>query len=70
MPNFRGVKLNLNNPLHSFIWLTSAVTQERALYPREFYLLGGMWGMVDGIYDLEVENNSRALTYELIDDGV
>ncbi len=51
---YRRVKLNVNNPLHSFIWLTSAVTLEKAykdvpyklrvnpsagaLYPTEVYV--------------------------------
>jgi SagB-type dehydrogenase family enzyme len=51
---YRRVKLNLNNPLHSFIWLTSAVSLEKmykdipyqlrvnpsagALYPTEVYV--------------------------------
>ncbi|YAF97017.1 MAG: nitroreductase family protein [Nodularia sp. CChRGM 3473] len=51
---YRRVQLNLNNPMHSFIWLTSAVTFEKvcqdvpdklrvnpsagALYPTEVYV--------------------------------
>ncbi|MBH8552227.1 SagB family peptide dehydrogenase [Nostocaceae cyanobacterium CENA357] len=51
---YRRVKLNLNNPVHAFIWLTSAVTSEKlykntpdklrvnpsagALYPTEVYI--------------------------------
>jgi SagB-type dehydrogenase family enzyme len=84
---YRRVKLNLNNPVHSFISLTSAITLEKvykdgpyklrvnpsagALYPTEVYVqVRGIEGMVDGIYHLEVENNSLTLIYELIDDGL
>ncbi|MEA5503706.1 nitroreductase family protein [Halotia wernerae UHCC 0503] len=51
---YRRVKFNLNNPVHAFIWLTSAVTSEKlnkdvpdklrvnpsagALYPTEVYI--------------------------------
>jgi hypothetical protein len=84
---YRRVKLNLNNPVHSFISLTSAITLEKvykdgpyklrvnpsagALYPTEVYVqVRGIEGMVNGIYHLEVENNSLTLIYELIDDGL
>jgi SagB-type dehydrogenase family enzyme len=84
---YRRVKLNLNNPVHSFILLTSAITLEKvykdgfsklrvnpsagALYPTEVYVqVRGIEGIVNGIYHLEVENNSLTLIYELIDDGL
>jgi SagB-type dehydrogenase family enzyme len=84
---YRRVKLNLNNPVHSFISLTSAITLEKvykdgfsklrvnpsagALYPTEVYVqVRGIEGIVNGIYHLEVENNSLTLIYELIDDGL
>ncbi|MBW4684697.1 MAG: nitroreductase family protein [Komarekiella atlantica HA4396-MV6] len=42
-----------------------------ALYPTEVYVqVRGIQGLVDGIYHLEVENNSLTLIYELIDDGL
>ncbi len=42
-----------------------------ALYPTEVYVqIRGIKGMIDGIYHLEVANNSLALIYELTDDGV
>ena len=42
-----------------------------ALYPTEVYVqIRGLKGFVDGIYHLEVANNSITLIYELIDDGL
>lgn len=35
---YRRIKLNRNNPLHSFIWLTSAVTWEKAYKDRPYKL--------------------------------
>jgi SagB-type dehydrogenase family enzyme len=84
---YRRLKLDVNNPVHSFISLTSAITVEKvykdglyqlrvnpsagALYPTEVYVqIRGIQGIVDGIYHLEVANNSLILIYELIDDGL
>ena len=42
-----------------------------ALYPTEIYVqIRGIKGLIDGIYYLEVVNNSLTLIYELIDDGL
>ena len=42
-----------------------------ALYPTEIYIqIRGVKGFIDGIYHLEVANNSLTLIYELIDDGL
>ncbi|MEM8718158.1 MAG: SagB/ThcOx family dehydrogenase [Cyanobacteria bacterium P01_G01_bin.39] len=42
-----------------------------ALYPTEIYVqIRGIKGIVDGIYHLEVANDSLTLIYELIDDGL
>ncbi len=42
-----------------------------ALYPTEIYVqIGGIKGIIDGIYHLEVATNSLTLIYELIDDGL
>jgi len=35
---YRRVRLDFNNPIHSFIWLTSAITFEK-LYKNDFYKL-------------------------------
>ncbi|MEC4815646.1 MAG: nitroreductase family protein [Scytonema sp. PMC 1069.18] len=84
---YRRLKLDVNNPIHSFIWLTSAITFEKfyqdepyylrvnpsagGLYPTELYVqIRGIEGIIDGIYHLEVANNSLTLIYELIDDGL
>lgn len=84
---YRRFPLEADNPVHSFIRLTSAITFEKlykdepyqlrvnpsagALYPTEVYVqIRGIKGMIDGIYHLEVANNSLTLIYELIDDGV
>ncbi|MEM7717523.1 MAG: SagB/ThcOx family dehydrogenase, partial [Cyanobacteria bacterium P01_A01_bin.68] len=41
------------------------------LYPTEVYVqIRGIEGIIDGIYHLEVANNSLTLIYELIDDGL
>ena len=41
------------------------------LYPTELYVqIRGIEGMIDGLYHLEVSNNSLTLIYELIDDGL
>ncbi|MEM7555468.1 MAG: nitroreductase family protein [Cyanobacteria bacterium P01_A01_bin.84] len=84
---YRRLQLDVNNPLHDFIWLTSAITSGKnyqwcvahrrvnpsagGLYPTEVYVqIRGIEGIVDGIYHLEVANNSLTLIYELIDDGL
>ncbi|MDY7022207.1 MAG: SagB/ThcOx family dehydrogenase [Cyanobacteriota bacterium] len=42
-----------------------------ALYPTELYVqIRGIQGFVDGIYHVEVAENSLTLIYQLIDDGV
>ena len=42
-----------------------------ALYPTEVYVqIRGIKGTIDGIYHLEIANNSLTLIYELIDDGI
>ena len=41
------------------------------LYPTELYVqIRGVEGILNGLYHLEVENNSLTLIYELIDDGL
>jgi SagB-type dehydrogenase family enzyme len=74
---YRRVKLNLNNPVHNFIWLTSAVTFEKtykdvsyklrinpsagALYPTEVYV---QIRGIEGIVDgiYHVEVENNCLT--------
>ncbi|MDJ0675175.1 MAG: nitroreductase family protein [Calothrix sp. MO_167.B42] len=84
---YRRIKLDINNPIHKFIWLTSTITCEKfyqktayklrvnpsagGLYPTEIYVqIRGIENIIDGIYHLEVANNSLSLIYELIDDGL
>jgi SagB-type dehydrogenase family enzyme len=84
---YRRFNLDLNNPIHKFIWLTSTITCEKhyqnsayqlrvnpsagGLYPTEIYIqIRGVENIIDGIYHLEVANNSLCLIYELIDDGL
>lgn len=41
------------------------------LYPTELYVqMRGIDGMINGLYHLEISNNSLTLIYELIDDGL
>lgn len=41
------------------------------LYPTEIYVqMRGVEGIIDGVYHLEVANNTLSLVYELIDDGL
>ncbi|MDJ0796061.1 MAG: nitroreductase family protein [Calothrix sp. MO_167.B12] len=41
------------------------------LYPTEIYVqIRGIENIIDGIYHLEIANNSLSLIYELIDDGL